>query len=244
MKRRSSYKLTFFDRHGAAGQHMLVAAGHATLAGGLSVAMFLVLGSQMLGLGGWRLLLFTLVCALTLAGLAAFAGLRIGSAAAGVSELIYMGGSTTPYEEGFSQQQALVMQRKYAEALELYEQRIADSPNEPRVRIAAADLYMTHGANPKRAADLYREVQRIPGVQSGLDVYVTNKLADLYLGALEEPGRALVEFRKLAHRYPGTPTAKHAVAAIANLKPRIVAGADPLPPDIWDPPAPRDQSGA
>ena len=57
------------------------------------------------------------------------------------------------------------------------------------VRIAAADLYATHGQNAKRAAELYREVQRIPKLMSGQDVYVSNKLVDLYLGPLKEPGR-------------------------------------------------------
>jgi hypothetical protein len=73
-----------------------------------------------------------------------------------------------------------------------------------------------------RAAELYREVQRLPGLMSGQDVYVTNKLADLYLGPLEQPGRALVEFRRLADRYAGTKAAKHAKMAIANLKPDLV----------------------
>ena len=50
----------------------------------------------------------------------------------------------------------------------------------------------------------------------------TNKLVDLYLGPLKDPGRALVELRRLADRYPGSTAAKHAKMAIANLKPDIV----------------------
>jgi hypothetical protein len=236
MKRRSSCKLTFFDRHGPSGQHLMLAAGHAIFAGGLSAAMFLVLGSQMLGLGGWRLLLFTLGCTVTLTVAAALFGLRVGTAAGEGAQLVYMGGETTPYEEQFSQQQALVMQEKYGEALDLFEHQIAHTPAEPRVRIAAADLYATHGKNPKRAAELYREVQRIPNIQAGHDIYVTNKLADLYLGPLKQPGRALVEFRRLASRYPNSAAAKNAQLAIANLKPQIVQGAEGPPPDVWEAP--------
>jgi hypothetical protein len=147
------------------------------------------------------------------------------------------GGSSTPYEEQFSQQQTLVMQSRYVEALELFEQQIAAMPGEPRVRAAAADLYATHGKDPKRAAVLYREVQRIPGLPPGQDIYVTNKLADLYLGPLKEPGRALVEFRKLASRYPNSVAAKNAQLAIANLKPQIVQGAQGAQPDVWERPA-------
>jgi len=218
MKRRSSYKVTFFDRHGAAGEHALRAAGNAIFAGGFSAMMFLVLGSRILGLSGWRLLLFTLGGALTLGFAGAMVGLKAGTAAGKVAETVYMGGSGTPYEEQFSQEQALVMQRDYAGALELFEQRIALAPNEPRVRIAAADLYRTYGENPKRAAELYKEVQRIPEIMSGHDVYVSNKLADLYLGPLKDLGKALVEFRRLIERYPGSVVAGHARRALANLK--------------------------
>jgi hypothetical protein len=222
MNRRSSYKVTFFDRHGPAGVVLLQAFRNGCIALGAGLLMFPVVGYEKLGLTGWSLILFTLVCALTLASAGALVGLQMGEAAGDVASRVYMGGDGTPYEEQFSQEQALVMQRDYAGALALYEQRITMSPGEPRVRIAAADLYMTHGENPKRAAELYREVQRIPELPSGHDVYVTNKLADLYLGPLEEPGRALVEFRRLAYRYPESKAAKFALMAIANLKPDIV----------------------
>jgi hypothetical protein len=223
MKPRSSYKITFFDRHGPEGELYLQAFKNAFIVFSFSLLMFGVLGSLKLGLTGWRLILFTLGGALTLAAAAAFIGVRLGQAAGSAAEHVYMGGKNTPYEDQFSQEQALVMQRDYAGALALFEQRIIATPNDPRVRIAAADLYRTYGDNPKRAAELYREVQRSPDIKSGHDIYVANKLADLYLGPLKEPGRALVEFRRLAHRYPGTTAATHALAAIANLKPDLVS---------------------
>ena len=199
--------------------------------------LFLVLGQQLLGLSGWRLYVTTLGLAATLSSLTFFFSHTMVEGAAAGASLVYMGGATTPYEEQFSQMQALVMQEKYAEALELFEHQIGHSPGEPRVRIACADLYVKHGNNPKRAAELYREVQRIPRIQSGHDIYATNKLADLYLGSLKEPGRALVEFRKLAARYPNSVAARNAELAIANLKPQIVPGAEgSSEPDIWEPP--------
>jgi hypothetical protein len=234
--KRSSYKRTFLDRHGPVGALRLVAGGHAIFVFGLSLPMFLVLGVKKLGLGGWHLLLFTLGAAVTLGILAAVFGLWLGDSAAVGATKIYAGGDSTPYEDQFSEEQALVMQEKFGAALDSFEHRIATNPAEPRVRIAAADLYAAHGNNSVRAAELYREVQRLPNVASGHDVYVSNKLADLYLGPLQDPGRALVEFRRLAARYPGTAVAKNATLAIANLKPRIVAGAEALPPDVWDPP--------
>ena len=221
MKQRSSYKVTFFDRHGPEGANRLKGYGYGVIVFGLSVPMFIAL-SMKLGYGPLGLILLTLGGGGTLAAVAIRLGLGGGQVAADVAQYVTAGGSSTPYEDQFSREQALIMKRDYAGALQLFEQRIIDSPNEPRVRIAAADLYATHGANPGRASELYREVQRIPEVGSGHDIYVTNKLADLYLGALKQPGRALVEFRRLIDRYPGSTAAEHAKTAIANLKPDLV----------------------
>lgn len=223
MKQHPSYKSTFLDRHGPAGMVRLQALKYGVVVFGAGLLMFYVLGSQKLGLSGWTLLLFTLVGASTLSGASVLVAFRLADAAGAVASRVYGGGDSTPYEDQFSQEQALVMKRDYAGALALFEQRIAGAPAEPRVRIAAADLYVTHGANPARAAELYREVQRLPGLMSGHDVYVSNKLADLYLGPLKAPGKALVEFRRIIDRYPGSTAASHARAALGNLKSDIVA---------------------
>lgn len=217
MTRRSSYKITFLDRHGPAGVLRLRAAAYGVVVFGMSLLMFGTLTAK-IGLSGGGAIVFTLVGAVTLSGAAMYFGLRGGQAAGDFMRYLTAGGSSTPYEEQFSQEQALVMRRDYAAALALFEQRIARAPAEPRARLAAADLYMTHGENPGRAAELFREVQRLPQVQSGHDIYASNKLADLYLGPLREPRRALVEFRRLMERYPGSTAAKHARMALANLK--------------------------
>jgi tetratricopeptide (TPR) repeat protein len=219
MKRPSSYKPTFFDRHGPAGELRLKAIGHAIMVFGTVFGAAFLAGS-IAGVNMFKplALVMTLVGALTLSAIAFFGSSALASAAGTAARAFTAGTSSTPYEEQFSQEQALVMQRDYAGALELFEQRILLAPNEPRVRLAAADLYGTHGANPQRAAELYREVQRIPEVKSGQDIYASNKLADLYLGPLKEPKRALVEFRRLIERYPGSTAADHARMALDNLK--------------------------
>lgn len=209
MKERSSYKQTFLDRHGPEGALRIRAFGYGTMCFGLVFGVAISRGaSPLLAAGG----------GVALAVAAYLGSLRLGRAAGATMRYFTQGGSSTPYQEQYSQEQALVMQRNYAAALELFEERIAAGPGDARVRIAAGELYMTHGENPKRAGELFREVQRMPAVPVGQDVYVSNKLADLYLGPLQEPRRALVEFRRLVERYPGSPAATHARAAIANLK--------------------------
>lgn len=213
VKPRPSYKITFLDRHGPDGALRIRAAAYACTVAALIVSACLVRGAP---------LMVTLVLTVTLPSLAFFGTLWLASGAGRAMRLVAEGGSSTPYEDQFSQEQALVMRRDYAAALELFEQRLASAAADARVRLAAADLYMTHGANPRRAAELYRDVQRTPNVTTGHDVYASNKLADLYLGPLQEPRRALVEFRRLIERYPGSTAAKHARMALANLKVDLV----------------------
>ena len=234
MKRRSSYKITLFDKHGPEGLIRLKALGQSAMVFGFGLLMFGVLGSGRLGFTGWRLIAFTLVGALTLAGLAMAVALGAGSIAGQGASHVYMGGTSTPLD-GFSVEQSLVMQRDYAGALTLFEQRILLTPTDASVLVAAADLYGTHGANPIRAAELYRDVQRLPDAPPGQVVYASNKLADLYLGPLKEPGRALVEFRRLIHRYPGGRTEKHARMALDNLKPDLVKRQDYEPDPAKEP---------
>lgn len=228
MTEESGYKRTFFDRHGPDAGLRVKSFSYALMTLALVISAGMLAGAP---------IELTLMLGVPLSLLAGYGSWYLGKAAGNVAEYVMAGGSSTPYEEQFSQQQALVMQSRYVEALELFEQQIAAMPGEPRVRVAAADLYATHGKDPKRAAVLYREVQRIPGLPPGQDIYVTNKLADLYLGPLKEPGRALVEFRKLASRYPNSVAAKNAQLAIANLKPQIVQGAQGAQPDVWERPA-------
>lgn len=220
MKRRSSYKLTFFDRHGPDGEVRLKAFGYGFMVWGLIIGASWLAGT-IAGINMFKPvpLAVTLVAATTLGFLVATGGIRITDVAADAAKYFTAGSnSSTPYEDQFSEEQALVMRREYGQAADLFEHRLAMNPNDPRVLMAAADLYATHCENPKRAAELYRQVQKLPEVGTGQDVYVSNKLADLYLGPLKEPRRALVEFRRLMERYPGSVAASHAKLALENLK--------------------------
>lgn len=217
--RRSSYKVTFLDRHGPAGMLRVKAMGYAAVVTALTVPMFYALYANMLGFTGWRLAALVFGSAFGLGVVAMTVALKTGDAAGNAAQYFTAGGSSTPYEEQFSQEEALIMQRDYAGAAACFEQRIAIAQlPDTRVLIAAADLYRTHAENPTRSAELYRQAQKIPTLTPGQDVYVANKLADLYLGPLEQPGRALVEFRRLIERYPNSRTADQARMALANVK--------------------------
>jgi tetratricopeptide (TPR) repeat protein len=161
------------------------------------------------------------IIGLILAAIAGLGGIGISRASGwSVRKLFRMDGSSTPYVEQYSYQQALVMEGKLDEALESFEAVIAEKPNEIDPRVKAAELYDRDKKNHVRAAELFREVLRIEPCPAGTYVYVTNRLVDLYTGPLNEPGKALVELRKLIDRLPGSAAAEQARAALATLKAR------------------------
>jgi len=74
--------------------------------------------------------------------------------------------------------------------------------------------------------ELLRDAQRLPTIAVGQDVYVSHRLVDLFTGPLNEPGRALVELRRLIERYPASAAAEQARKALAELKARYVASGE------------------
>ena len=60
---------------------------------------------------------------------------------------------------------------------------------------APAEVCAREAKNPTRAAELFREVQRIPGVTVGEDICVSNRLVDLLTGPLADRGKAMGELR-------------------------------------------------
>jgi hypothetical protein len=106
-------------------------------------------------------------------------------------------------------------------ALASYEAVIAERPDAVAPRLKAAEHYAKSQRNLKRAAELFREVRDTPSVTSRDAIYASTRLADLYDGPLSDPGRALVELRRLIERYPHSPAAQHARNALPAMKARI-----------------------
>lgn len=211
------YKPTLFDRHGPDAQHLLQAAGYMVLIFALTVVLFAVLAAK-LQLHGFRAAAFVAMGATGSAAALGWLGYRAGSAVGDTWKRFAVDGTSTPYKEQYSYQQALVMQGRLDDALESFEAVIAEQPASVDARLRAAELYARDKGNHVRAAELFREVQRIESVSTGEFVLATNRLVDLFNGPLGEPGRAMVELRRLIERYPSTPAAAHARDVLARMK--------------------------
>lgn len=220
MTDRPSYKRTLFDREGPDAGIMFKAYTFAGIAGLLSVPVFMLIG-DFIGLGGTASLLLAAIGPVAITVLSAKIALRgMEHVQDGVNKVL-TGGASTPYTEQNSYQQALVMQGRLDEALESLEALIAEPESRVDTRIRAAELYTREAKRHDRAADLFREAIRHPNCTPGEEVYAANRLADLLSGPLGQPGRALVELRRLADRYPTSVVGERAREAIRVLKAHI-----------------------
>lgn len=207
-----AYKPTLFDRHGPDAGPLLQAWGYGLLIFGLTTATLMA----RIGFRWWEV---PLGAALGLLG--GGAGWFIGGTIGKTWKSIAVDGSSTPYERQFSYEQALVAQGRTDEALRSLEVVIAAEPSLVAARIKAAELYIKEKANYRRAAELFREVSCVPSAAIGDHIYVTNRLVDLYLGPLNDRGRAMVELRRLVDRWPRSTAADHARLVLADLKSRM-----------------------
>jgi hypothetical protein len=217
MSERPSYKLTLFDRYGPDAGNRIKAFSWSMAAGGLSFPLFLALG------GMWELKpLPRIALAIVAPILTTLMTFRVTLHFLQATEdgvfAVMGGGNSTPYTEQNSYQQALVMQGRLDEALESLEAVIAEPDSPVDVRIRCAELYAREAKRPERAAELLRDVIRHPKCTPGEEVYSANRLADLLSGPLGQPGRALVELRRLADRYPKSTVGERAREAIRTLK--------------------------
>jgi hypothetical protein len=119
---------------------------------------------------------------------------------------------------GYSHIEAIEIKGDIAGALVAWEQVIVETPDALHARISAAELHTRKANNHARAAELYRSVQVHANAPDETKRYVTQRLIDLYLGPLNDEGRALVELRRVANRWPDSPEGKGALQAIANIK--------------------------
>ena len=211
----------WFTRFGADSALQGKALGYGVLVAGVTFGAGIIL-SLLGGVPGFTVVLILAAVALTLGALTAYVGSRIGEGAGVVVQaFIQPSGDSTPYEQTFSYQEAMIMRGDIAGALESFEAIIAEQPTLVSARLMAAEHYARGDRNPARAAELFRQVRAIPAVPIRDAIYSSSRLVDLYDGPLADPGRALVELRRIIELYPGSDVAKHARSALPALKARL-----------------------
>lgn len=83
-----------------------------------------------------------------------------------------------------------------------------------------ADLHLGRDGRADRARELLVRLRQMPTASRGDELFATQRLIDLYLGALRDEPRALSEMRRLVERFPGTPDAEGARAELDRRRGR------------------------
>ncbi|HEX5970943.1 MAG TPA: hypothetical protein VFY85_03395, partial [Gemmatimonadaceae bacterium] len=165
------YRTTLFDRKGAAAVDDVRALAYGLLVFGTIISAWLLIVH--------RLSLGVLLVAAVAGALSAGIGLTLSAGAGAGFHRVMLSGASTPYEEQFSYQESLVMRGQVDDALASYEAIIAERPAMVSARLRAAALYASRGNDPRRAAELLREVMALPDVPPRDDIAAANRLIEL-----------------------------------------------------------------
>jgi hypothetical protein len=116
----------------------------------------------------------------------------------------------------FSAQESMIIRGNFPEAEASFLAHLVEHPDDHEARLALADLYRRHLANPAAAERLYLEVrQNQPtGRQEAI---ASNQLLDLYRG-MGQRGRLMTELARYAQRYAGTRAGAEAKKTLAQMK--------------------------
>jgi hypothetical protein len=209
------------DRVGPDAPLHLRAAGYGVMVAGMTFAAAM-LASSIGGKVSGVVLLASLVIATIVGIVVAKMAIGLAGNAGAVAQAFTMpSGNSTPYEQQFSYQESMVARGDMAGALESYEAIITEQPGAVAPRMRAAEHYAKGNRDAKRAAELFREIRETVGVTTRDAVYASSRLVDLYDGPLADPGRALVELRRIIELYPTSRLADHARDALPALKARL-----------------------
>lgn len=222
-KDQPTYRASWFERMGADGPLPLLAASFGLKVGAITFAALFLVTLQG-GVPSFGTILAFLVTGAIVTVVTTYMSSKLSDGAGAMAQhVIQPSGNSTPYEQTFSYQEAMIMRGDIDGALESYEAIIAEQPTLVAPRLRAAEHYARKNRNPVRAAELLREIRDLPGTPVRDVLYASSRLVDLYDGPLADPGRAVVELRRIIERFPGSDLAKHARTALPALKARLAA---------------------
>lgn len=142
--------------------------------------------------------------------------LHVGARVA--SGLYAPSGATTPHTPSFSHIETMVIRGDLEGAAAAWESTIAEQPDSAFVVMKAADFHLRERKDPVAALEHFLRARALDSGSQDLRRYVQQQIIDLYMGPLADPGRAMVELRRLIDAVPGTREADAARVALASLK--------------------------
>ena len=145
-------------------------------------------------------------------------GFALLEGAGRTAQAIYAPVGAGTYAQTHSHIDALEARGEYRAAADAWEAVVVSQPLNAWPLIRAGELYARQLNDPATAVERFIHARDVVGITPELQRYASQKIVDLYLGPLADPGRAQVELRRMIVAHPGTREAEFAREAIAKLK--------------------------
>lgn len=114
----------------------------------------------------------------------------------------------------YSHAESLAVRGNLHAAAKVFDQARAEHGEKASLLRAEADVQLRTEGNPERARELLMRLRKAADASRADELYATHRLIDLYLGPLNDEGRAMSELRRLTERFPGTRDADGAQAEL------------------------------
>ena len=122
------------------------------------------------------------------------------------------------YAAVYSQAESLASRGDFEAASRAFDSIRAKYGDTAALLQAEAEMHMRRGGDPARARELLLRLRQAVDASRADELFATHRLLDLYLGVLADPGRALVELRRMADRFPDTPDGQGALAELRRRR--------------------------
>jgi hypothetical protein len=142
----------------------------------------------------------------------------LGAGARAAGSVYAPAGNSNSYTPTLSHIEALEARGDLDGAAEAWEIEIHEHPESAALLARAADFHLRLRKDPAAALSHYQRARALGTGTTDLRRYVQQKLVDLYLGPLNDEGRAMAELRRLIDAFPGTREAEAARVSLAELK--------------------------
>ncbi len=129
--------------------------------------------------------------------------------------------TTGHYANEHSEIMTLEARGDFKGAVAAWEAVAVAEPDNPWPLVRSAELYADKLNDPAMALERFRVARSLPLVKPELTRYTSQKVINLLLGPMNDPGRAMVELRKLIDQFPDSREADGARDALRNLKAKI-----------------------
>jgi hypothetical protein len=190
---------------------------HATI-GALFGMAFLGAASVARLPGAPRPLTAVAIGALLGAALGRFIGGALIQGSGKAAQYVYMPDATGTYTKTHSGIDAKEARGDVRGAADAWDALAVEEPDNPWPLIRAGELYFRQLGEPETALVRFQAARTIPGIHPEAQRFAVQKIIDLYLGPLNDRGRALVELRRMIEQHPGTREAIGAREALRTLK--------------------------